>query len=212
MFLFAKKKTPAELTKEWQTEIRRQMRACDKEVRGIESAEIKVKRSIKEAAKGGQMSSARLLAKELVHSKRAKERLFVAKANLNSVSLQLGEQLATAKVVGALQGSTDIMRLMNKLVSVPQLKMDVMALGREMTKAGVMQEMTEDMFEDMEDDDIEEDVDNEITKVMTDILGEAGMVGKDLASSSAARGEEEADEEESRRKDEELLKRQEKLK
>jgi hypothetical protein len=151
-FLFAKEKTPKELAREWQIELRRQMRACDKEIRGacsclwmgtvipnitsrcrnvcsaelrrlkysqnivvccvrarhlnhakpkhapltcagIELAEGKTKRAVRDAAKAGQSGPARILALELARSKRAKERIMVTKSRLNSVSMQIRSQI-----------------------------------------------------------------------------------------------------------------------
>ena len=55
-------------------------------------AETKMKNNIRARAKAGDTASARILAKELVASKKAKERLYTSKAQLHSVELQLGQQ------------------------------------------------------------------------------------------------------------------------
>ena len=55
--------------------------------------EAKVKRSIKDAAKKGQVDVAKILAKEMVQSRKAVSKLYASKAHLNSVSMQMQQQL-----------------------------------------------------------------------------------------------------------------------
>lgn len=60
--------------------------------------EAKVKRSLKEAAKKGDKSVCRMLAVEIVRSRKAKDRLHTSKAQLNSIIMQLQQQLGTDPV------------------------------------------------------------------------------------------------------------------
>ena len=59
----------------------------------IQMEEAKVKRSIKDAAKKGQTDVAKILAKEMVQSRKAVSKLYASKAQLNSVSMQMQQQL-----------------------------------------------------------------------------------------------------------------------
>lgn len=62
--------------------------------KGIEAEEKKTIASLKQAAKQpGNEMSCRILAKGLVRSRKAKERIYCAKAQLNSISMQLQQQL-----------------------------------------------------------------------------------------------------------------------
>jgi charged multivesicular body protein 3 len=54
-----------------------------------------------------------------VRSRKAKDRLHTSKAQLNSVLMQLQQQLAQVKIAGSLQKSSDIMRMVNGLVKLP---------------------------------------------------------------------------------------------
>src|SRR5690606_25067831 len=60
----------------------------------------------------GDKQNARQLAKELVRSRKAKENIYKSKAQLNSVSMQLSQNLAMMKVAGVMQRSTQIMAMM----------------------------------------------------------------------------------------------------
>lgn len=59
----------------------------------IQREEEKVKRSIKDAAKKGQKDVCIILAKEMIQSKKAVNKLYVSKAQMNSVLLNMKNQL-----------------------------------------------------------------------------------------------------------------------
>jgi len=61
----------------------------------IEREEKKVKLEVKQVAKRNDAKSARILAKQIVQSRKAKERLYATKAELHSMSLLLTQQLGT---------------------------------------------------------------------------------------------------------------------
>lgn len=60
---------------------------------GIMREEEKVKRSLKDAAKKNDKDTCRILAKELVRSRKAVGKLHGSKAHLNSVQMQMRNQL-----------------------------------------------------------------------------------------------------------------------
>lgn len=80
---------PAEQMKKWKMELIKQQRQLDHEIRGIELEEAKVKKQIKDAAKRHDDAVAKTLAKELIRSRKAKERLYTSKAQMNSVIMSL---------------------------------------------------------------------------------------------------------------------------
>lgn len=61
----------------------------------IQTEEMKVKKSIKDAAKKGQTDVAKILAKELVQSRKAVSKLYASKAHMNSVIMTMQQQLGT---------------------------------------------------------------------------------------------------------------------
>ena len=60
---------------------------------GIQREEAKVKKSIKDAAKQGHTDVAKILAKELVQSRKATSKLYASKAQMNSVMMSMQHQL-----------------------------------------------------------------------------------------------------------------------
>ena len=75
-----------------------------------------MKASIKAAAKRGDMGTARMLAKEIVSSRRAVSRLHKSKAHMNSVVMQMQNQLGQQGVLGTMRKSSEVMHAMNWLV------------------------------------------------------------------------------------------------
>ena len=59
----------------------------------IQTEETKVKKSIKDAAKKGQTDVCKILAKEVVQSRKAVGKLYASKAQMNSVLMQMQHQL-----------------------------------------------------------------------------------------------------------------------
>ncbi|KAJ2955739.1 hypothetical protein NQZ79_g8302 [Umbelopsis isabellina] len=172
---FFGKKTSEEMVKKWQQDIRAQNRGIERQIRSIEREEAKVKASIKQVAKRGDTKSCKSLAKELVRSRKHKDRLYTSKAQLNSVSMQLTHQLATLKIAGTLQKSTEVMTLVNQLIRLPEISKTMQEMSMEMTKAGIIDEMIGDTFEMMDDEDMEEEADEEVNKVLYQVT--EGIVG-----------------------------------
>lgn len=54
---------------------------------------MKVKRSIKDAAKKGDKDVCRILAKEIINSRKAINKMYASKAQLNSVEMSMKNQL-----------------------------------------------------------------------------------------------------------------------
>lgn len=79
--------------KKWRQEIRSQQRQIQRQIQAIDTEEAKVKRSIKQVAKKGDTKNCKMLAKELIRSRRHKDRLYTSKAQMNSIIMQLEHQL-----------------------------------------------------------------------------------------------------------------------
>lgn len=76
----------------------------------------------------------RMLAKEIVQSRKAVNRLYTAKANLSSVEMQIKGQMAQLRVAGSLQQSAEVMKAMQQLVKLPELQKTMMEMSKEMMK------------------------------------------------------------------------------
>ncbi|KAF8195833.1 Snf7-domain-containing protein [Mycena galopus ATCC 62051] len=178
--------TPEEKVREWQLKLRSESRHLDREMRQLDAATKQARAQVKQHAARGDVKSARILAREVVRSDKQKDRLSVSKARLGSIGNQLTQQMAMIKVTGALQKSTEIMKLSNALIKLPQISQSMREMSMEMTKAGIMEEMLDSTLEMDEDEEVEEEADAEVDKVLAELtggkLGLAGSAGTDLPS------------------------------
>ena len=156
MFVFGGRKlAPKEQQKKWKKDLRKQQRELDKQIRTQNRQQAKVKREIKKYAKSGDIKIVETLAKDIVRSNKLVERLYTAKAQINSVSMQLQNQVAMQTVTKAMGQSSQMMKSMQALVSLPDVRQAAMDMAREMEKAGLIQEMQDDMMEMMDPDDMD---------------------------------------------------------
>lgn len=173
MKILKPKPNPQELLRDWQRRLRQECRNIERQIRDIQREEKNVQKAIKDAAKRNDMGSAKALAKELVRSRKTVNRLYENKAQLNSISMHLGESVAIARTVGHLSKSAEVMKLVNNLMKAPEVAVTMQEFSNEMTKAGVIEEMMNDAVDNaLDSEDIEEETEEEIDKVLTAIAGE----------------------------------------
>jgi len=195
MFAWSAPPDPKEQVKKWKQNMRGEMRKVDRQIGKIEREEQKVKQSIKQAAKRGDTGSAKQLAKEVVRSRRAVSRLHTSKAQMNSVVMQMQNQLAQQKVMGHLTKSADVMKAMNRLVKVGEISETMQQMQKEMCKAGVIEEMVDDAFDALDGEEDEDAADEEVDRVMQELNVEA-MGGAQAAPTTRVQAAQAVEEEE----------------
>jgi len=171
MFAWSKEDQKTQVRK-WKADMRSQQRQLDRQIRTIQREEDKVKKSIKQAAKRGDTSSCKTLAKEVVRSRKAVTRLHTSKAQMNSVVMQMQNQLAQQQMTGQIAKSTEVMKMMNKLTKVSEISSAMQEMQKEMMKAEVIEEMVDDAMEVLDDDDDEAAADEEVERVLTELNAE----------------------------------------
>ncbi|KAH7827656.1 Vacuolar protein sorting 24B (Vps24B) [Monocercomonoides exilis] len=160
---------PKDTIRAWKRTIRRSQRDIDKQIRGIDGAVLKTKKEVEECLKRGDQTNAKTLAKEIVTSKKAMERLYTASAHLDSITSELEHQYALIRTTKAMQSAGDILKHMNACCKLPELQSTMQELSREMMKAGIVEEMVNETMDDM-DEDLDEEADAEVEKVVESIL------------------------------------------
>ena len=179
LFFKSKKKAPKEVVRGIKRKINRDVRDLERQITGIQREEKKVTAEIKKLAKKQQMSSVKVLAKSLVQSRKAKDRLWEARASLNSVRMQIQQQYSMTKVAQGMKASTKVMELMGKLCSIPEIAEQMRNLAMEMNKAGVIEEMINDgMDAAFDTEDMDEAVANEVDAVIGELCGEFLMASQ----------------------------------
>lgn len=204
MGLFGKtaQKSPKDQCREWTGKLRKQGYLLDREVRKIEAEESKIQRDLKAAAKKNDKEVCLILAKELIRSKKAKSRLHAAKSQINSISMIIQEQMATVKMAGSLQQSTEVMRSMQNLVSVQNISATMQDLSREMMKTGIIGEMMDEAVEEAIDEEpIDEEAQAEVDRIMSELNVDTGAKLANAPSTRPAVAEQAAKEEASTSKE-----------
>lgn len=149
----------------------------DRQIRQIQREEDKIKKSLKEAAAKNDKDVCNILAKEVIRSKKAINKIHTSKAHLNSVQLHMKNQLGVLRIAGSLQKSTEVMQAMHALVKLPEISGTMQEMSREMTKMGILEEMIEETMESIEDtEEIEEEAQSEIDKILWEVT--AGKLGQ----------------------------------
>ncbi|PVD30545.1 hypothetical protein C0Q70_09813 [Pomacea canaliculata] len=193
MGLFGKtnERPPKEMVQEWTHKIRKEGYSLDRQIRNIQREEEKTKRMLKDAAKKGDKDTCRILAKEIVHARKAISRIYASKAHLNSVQLSMKQQLANLRISGALEKSTQVMVSMQQLLKVPEIMATMREMSKEMAKAGILEEMVDDAMESVNDDEeLEEAAEGEVDKVLWELTA---AIGATAGTSQVAEEDDEED-------------------
>lgn len=176
MGLFGSDKNSHEKAKERVNELskklREESRHLDRQIRSIEREEQKTIAMIKQAAKKNQMDVCKISAQSLVRSKKAKARIYASQAQINSIIMQMKNQVAQMKLAGSLKASTDVMKAMSNLVKLPELQRTMTELSKEMMKAGIIEELVQDSLDtvlDTDNADIDQVADAEVEKIIFEI-------------------------------------------
>ncbi|CAD7950689.1 unnamed protein product [Amoebophrya sp. A25] len=179
-----------EQAREWNRKLKSEMRSLEREVMKLQREEAKAAREVKNYAQKNEIEAARTLAKEVVRGRKTIQRLHIAKANLNSVSLQLTTLLGSMKVADAMRESTEIMQSMNIAVgSISSMRQ----MASEMQRAGLIRELVEENIEEamevvggVEEGDEAALVDAVLKEVAADTMAQAKTVPSTSLPSAAA--------------------------
>uniref|UniRef100_A0A3B4TRH5 Charged multivesicular body protein 2A n=1 Tax=Seriola dumerili TaxID=41447 RepID=A0A3B4TRH5_SERDU len=115
-FLFGRKKTPEEMLRQNQRALNRAMRELDRERMKLEQQEKKIIADIKKMAKQGQMDAVKIMAKDLVRTRRYVKKFIMMKANIQAVSLKIQTLKSNNSMAQAMKGVTKAMATMNRQV------------------------------------------------------------------------------------------------
>lgn len=170
--LFGKKKTPEQMLRQHQRTLNKAMRDLDRERTKLENQEKKVINDIKKMAKEGQMDAVKIMAKDLVRTRRYVKKFILMKANLQAVSLKIQTLRSNNAMAQAMKGCAKTMATMNKQLKLPQIQKIMM----EFEKQSNIMDMKEEMMSDAIDDVMgEEEDDEESDAIVSQVLDELGL-------------------------------------
>eukprot|EP00842_Homolaphlyctis_polyrhiza_P005428 jgi/Hompol1/5887/HPOL_002601-RA len=169
-FLFGSRKTPAEMLKQHQRALTKAQRDLDRERTKLEQQEKKLIADIKKTAKAGQMNACKVMAKDLVRTRRYVQKFYQMRTQLQAVALKIQTLRSTQSMADAMKGVTKAMRSMNKQINLPQITKIMMDFEQESEMMDMKEEMMSDAIDDvMEDEDDEAESDQIVNQVLDEI-------------------------------------------
>lgn len=110
-WLFGKKMTPSEMLRKNQRALNRAMRDLDREKMRMQQQETKIINDIKKLAKENQMDAVKIMAKDLVRTRRYVRKFMLMKANIQAVSLKIQTLKSQNTMSEAMKGNSIYSRL-----------------------------------------------------------------------------------------------------
>ncbi|KAH9424980.1 vacuolar protein sorting 2 [Dermatophagoides pteronyssinus] len=171
-WLFGKRKTPEEMMRQNQRALNKAMRDLDRERSKMEMQEKKLISDIKKMAKDNQMDAVKIMAKDLVRTRRYVKKFIMMRANIQAVSLKIQTLRSQNAMAQAMRGVTKAMQSMNRQMNLPQIQ----RIMQDFEKQSDMMDMKEEMMSDVIDDVIgDEEDEEESDAVVSQILDELGV-------------------------------------
>lgn len=178
-WLFGRRMTPEEMLRKNQRALNKAMRDLDRERMRMEQQEKKIIADIKKMAKDGQMEAVKIMAKDLVRTRRYEKKFMLMKANIQAVSLKIQTLRSQNAMAQAMKGVTRAMQNMNRQLNLPQIQ----RILQEFEKQSEIMDMKEDMMNDAIDDAMEDEGDEEESDaIVTQVLDELGLQLNDQLS------------------------------
>ncbi|XP_065206952.1 charged multivesicular body protein 2a-like [Planococcus citri] len=178
-WLFGRRMTPEEMLRKNQRVLNKAMRDLDREKAHMGVQEKKLIQEIKKMAKDGQMDSVRILAKDLVRTRRYQKKFTLMKANIQGVSLKIQTLRSQNAMAGAMRGVTRAMQNMNRQMNLPQIQ----RILQEFEKQSDVMDMKEEIMNDAIDEAMGDEGDEEESdQIVSQVLDELGLQLNDQLS------------------------------
>ena len=147
--------------------LRKNGRSVDRSLNELTQLQNKSKQLIKRAAKKNDVKTVKLYAKELYGINKQYSRLYTSKAQLESVGMKIEEAYKMKTLTTQMANNADLMREVNSLVRLPQIRNTMVELEKELMKSGIITEMIDDTMETLdEDEELDEEVNEEVNKIV----------------------------------------------
>eukprot|EP00930_Biecheleria_cincta_P099793 TRINITY_DN91409_c0_g1_i1.p1 TRINITY_DN91409_c0_g1~~TRINITY_DN91409_c0_g1_i1.p1 ORF type:complete len:286 (+),score=84.11 TRINITY_DN91409_c0_g1_i1:50-907(+) len=130
--------------KEWQYELAREAKHLDKEIVKLQKNEQKLQAKIREQAEKGNVDSVQMLARTVVQSRRAVQRLEKTKMSMEAVKLQLTTSMASVGTANSIKLSAEIMKKMNGIARIPEVSQNMEEMRKQMAMCADAEDSIED--------------------------------------------------------------------
>jgi len=129
---------------------------------------------IKKSAKAGQMNACKIMAKDLVRTRRYVQKFYQMRTQLQAVGLRIQTLRSNQQMADAMRGATRAMAAMNRGLNLPQIQRIMNEFEKENSMMDMKEEMMSDAVDDVMDDEAE-DEEEEGDKILKEVLDEIGV-------------------------------------
>jgi len=128
---------------------------------------------IKKSAKAGQLNACKVMAKDLVRTRRYVHKFYQMRTQLQAVGLRIQTLRSNQQMAEAMRGATRAMASMNRGLNLPSIQ----RIMNDFEKESSMMDMKEEMMSEAVDEvmDEEEDEEEEGDKILKEVLDEIGV-------------------------------------
>ncbi|TDL25059.1 SNF7 family protein [Rickenella mellea] len=172
--LFGRTVTPAERLRQHQRALAKAQRELDRERTKLEQQEKKLIMDIKKSAKAGQMNACKVMAKDLVRTRRYVQKFYQMRTQLQAVGLRIQTLRSNQQMADAMRGATRAMASMNRGLNLPSIQKIMNEFEKESATMDMKEEMMSDAVDDVMDDEAE-DEEEEGDKILKEVLDEIGV-------------------------------------
>ncbi|KAI5964632.1 VPS24 [Candida pseudojiufengensis] len=153
--------------------LRKNKRELDRSITQLQPLKKKTEGLIRKSAKEKDYKSAKLYAKELININRQYNKLYTSRTRIDSITMSINEQYSMNKLTKSIHASTSIMKDVNQLIHIGAVSQTMQELSKELTKAGVINEMMDDMVDlEIEDEDLESESAEQVDKIIQSLTEE----------------------------------------
>lgn len=128
---------------------------------------------IKKSAKNGQVSAAKVQAKDLVRTKTYVSKFDNMKAQLQAISLRIQAVRSSDQMTRSMRDATVLLAGMNRSMNLPHLQHISMEFERQSDLMDQRQEFMDDAIDNVMGDEVEED--EEADEIVNKVLDEIGV-------------------------------------
>lgn len=178
--LFGRSVTPAERLRQHLRSLQRAQRELERERVKLEQQEKKLLTDIKRNAAQGQMAACKVMARDLVRTRRSIHKFYQMKTQLQAVGLRMQTLRSTQQMAEAMRGASRSLGTMNKSMNIVAVQRILQEFERESSAMDMKDEIMNDTIEDAlgtEEDAMGEGVGEgeESDAILREVMDEIGL-------------------------------------
>lgn len=167
-FELFKTETPQEKVRRYKRGLQRTCRELDREHAKMVAQEKKIQIEMKQMAKKGETDALRIMAKDLVQTRKNAQKMYLMRTQIQGVALHIETLAATNQMTQAMKGVGRAMHAMNKQVKLPSIAKIMQNFEKENEIMAMKDDVMGDAVSDVLDTegDMEADTELEVQKAI----------------------------------------------